>query len=118
MPTMAPTAIGPAIVDVIQPKKDTLSLPPESRKRLEKSGFDLSKGYPYRPAKPLYLQDVQKIRDYHCEHIDPGARADPTKRALFSAAEKVTDMTAHIGTETVGLQLKNLTDQQKDELGP
>lgn len=26
-------------------------------------------------------------------------------------------MTKHIGTEIVGLQLKNLTDQQKDELG-
>ncbi len=114
---MAPTAIDPVIVDVIQPKKDTLGLPSESRKRLEKSGVDLSNGYPYRPAKPLYLQDVQKIRDYHREHVDPGARADPEKRALFSAAEKVIDLTAHIGTEIVGLQLKDLTDRQKDELG-
>ena len=114
---MAPTAIDPVIVDVVQQKKDTLNLPPESRKRLEKSGVDLSNGYPYRPAKPLYLQDVQKIRDYHREHSDPGARADPAKRALFSAAEKVIDLTAHIGTEIVGLQLRNLTDQQKDELG-
>ena len=114
---MAPTAIDPVIVDVVQQKKDTLNLPPESRKRLEKSGVDLSNGYPYRPAKPLYLQDVQKIRDYHREHLDPGARADPAKRALFSAAEKVIDLTAHIGTEIVGLQLKDLTDQQKDELG-
>lgn len=114
---MAPTAIDPVIVDVVQPKKDTLNLPPESRKRLERSGVDLSNGYPYRPAKPLYLQDVQKIRDYHREHIDPGTRGDPAKRALFSAAEKVIDLTAHIGTEIVGLQLKDLTDQQKDELG-
>ena len=114
---MAPTAIDPVIVDVVQPKKDTLNLPPESRKRLENSGVDLSNGYPYRPAKPLYVQDVQKIRDYHREHVDPGARADPAKRALFSAAEKVIDLTAHIGTEIVGLQLKDLTDQQKDELG-
>ena len=114
---MAPTAIDPVIIDVIQPKKDTLNLPPESRKRLEKSNVDLSNGYPYRPAKPLYLQDVQKIRDYHREHVDPGARADPAKRALFSAAEKVIDLTTHIGTEIVGLQLKDLTNQQKDELG-
>lgn len=114
---MAPTAIDPVIVDVVQPKKDTLNLPPESRKRLEKAGIDLSNGYPYRPAKPLYLQDVQKIRDYHREHADAGARADPAKRALLSAAEKVIDLTAHIGTEIVGLQLKDLTDQQKDELG-
>ena len=114
---MTSTAIDPAIIDVIQPKKDTLELPPESRKRLEKAGVDLSNGYPYRPAKPLYLQDVQKIRDYHREHVEPGARADPAKDALFSAAEKVTDLTAHIGTEIVGLQLKDLSDQQKDELG-
>ncbi|CAF9921451.1 MAG: hypothetical protein ALECFALPRED_001805 [Alectoria fallacina] len=114
---MAPTAIDPVIVDVVQPKKDTLNLPAPSRKRFEKAGIDLSDGYPYRPAKPLYLQDVLKIRDYHREHVDPGARADPAKRALFSAAEKVVDLTAHIGTEIVGLQLKDLTDQQKDELG-
>ena len=114
---MAPTAIDPVIVDVVQPKKDTLNLPTESRKRLEKAGIDLSNGYPYRPAKPLYLQDVHKIRDYHREHADAGARADPAKRALLSAAEKVIDLTSHIGTEIVGLQLKDLTDQQKDELG-
>ena len=110
-------AIDPVIVDVVQPKKDTLNLPVESRKRLEKAGIDLSNGYPYRPAKPLYLQDVQKIRDTYREHIDPGARADRSKNALFSAAEKVIDLTAHIGTEIVGLQLKDLTDEQKDELG-
>lgn len=114
---MAPTAIDPIIVDVVQPKKDTLNLPNESRKRLEKAEIDLSNGYPYRPAKPLYLQDVRKIRDYHREHVDPGARADPAKRALLSAAEQVIDLTAHIGTEIVGLQLKDLTNQQKDELG-
>lgn len=100
---MAPTAIDPVILDIFQPKKDTLNLPDGSRKRLEKAGIDLSNGYPYRPAKPLYLQDVQKIRDYHREHIDPGARADPSKRALLSAAKQVIDLTAHIGTEIVGL---------------
>lgn len=114
---MAPTAIDPVIVDVVQPKKDTLNLPPESRKRLEKSGIDLSNGYPYRPARPLYLQDVKKIRNYQRDYVDPGARADPAKRALFSAAEKVIDLTSHIGTEIVGLQLTDLTDQQRDELG-
>lgn len=114
---MAPTAIDPTIIDVIQPKKDNLNLPPESRKRLEKAGIDLSGGYPYRPAKPLYLQDVQKIRENYREHHDPGARADPAKSALFGAAEKVIDLTTHIGTEIVGLQLKDLTDRQKDELG-
>lgn len=114
---MVPTAIDPVILDVMQPKKDTVNLPNESRKRLEKAGINLSNGYPYRPAKPLYLQNIQKIRDYHREYIEPGAKTDPSKSSLFSAAEKVIDLTTHIGTEIVGLQLKDLTDQQKDELG-
>ena len=50
------------------------------------------------------------------EHIDPGSRADPSKRALLSAATKVVHLTAHIGTELHGLQLAQLSDQQKDEL--
>jgi hypothetical protein len=103
--------------DTVQPKKDTLGLPAASRKRLEKAGIDLSNGYPYRPAKPLYLDDVYKIRDYDREFVDPGSRADPEKKALFGAAKEIIHLTAHIGTEIVGLQLKDLTAQQKDELG-
>ncbi|KAL9087502.1 MAG: hypothetical protein Q9165_006613 [Trypethelium subeluteriae] len=114
---MAPIAIDPAIKDVVEPKKDTLGLPETSRARLEKAGIDLSNGYPYRPLKPLYLDDVYNVRNKERPHVDPGSRADPKKKALFSAAEKVIDLTAHIGTEIVGLQLKDLTDQQKDELG-
>ena len=103
--------------DTVQPRKDSLGLPEPARKRLEKAGIDLSAGYPYRPAKPLYLDDVYKIRDYDREHIDPGSRADPEKKALFGAAKEIIHLTSHIGTEIVGLQLKDLTDQQKDELG-
>jgi hypothetical protein len=103
--------------DTVQPQKDSLALPEPARKRLEKAGIDLSTGYPYRPAKPLYLDDVYRIRDYDREHIDPGARADREKKALFGAAKEVIHLTSHIGTEIVGLQLKDLTDQQKDELG-
>jgi len=119
--TMAPIAIPVhehiQEKDTVQPRKDSLGLPEPARKRLEKAGIDLSAGYPYRPAKPLYLDDVYKIRDYDREHIDPGTRADPEKQALFSAAKEVIHLTSHIGTEIVGLQLKDLTDQQKDELG-
>ena len=114
---MAPVAIDPVITDTIQPKKDTLGTPPASLARLQKSGIDLSHGYPYRPAKPLYVQDVQKIRSKPREYNDPGRRADPNKASLFSAAKEVTHLTSHIGTEIVGLQLKDLTDVQKDELG-
>ena len=113
---MAPSAIIPEITDVAQPKKDTLPLPPTARARFEKAGVDLSEGYPYRPARPLYLDDAYKIRDYDRPFVDPGSRADPEKKALFGAAKEVIHLTRHIGTEVVGLQLKDLTDQQRDEL--
>lgn len=114
---MAPAAIDPRIVDVAEPRKETLPLPSNARERLEKAGIDLSAGYPYRPARPLYVDDVYNIRNYDRPHIDPGSRADPEKKALLSAAKEVIHLTKHIGTEIVGLQLKDLNDKQKDELG-
>ncbi|KUI61325.1 hypothetical protein VP1G_08479 [Cytospora mali] len=113
---MAPAPIVPEIVDFVEPVKDTLGLPEVTANRLKKAGIDLSNGYPYRPSRPLYLDDVYKIRNLERPHHDPGARADKEKKALLSAATKVTDLTAHIGTELEGIQLKDLTDQQKDEL--
>lgn len=113
---MAPAPIDERITDVAPPTKDTLGLPEPALARLQKAGIDLSNGYPYRPSRPLYLDDVYKIRSTEWKHDDAGARADKSKSALFSAATKVTDLTAHIGTEIEGLQLKDLTDQQKDEL--
>ncbi|KAH8588373.1 alpha-ketoglutarate-dependent taurine dioxygenase [Bisporella sp. PMI_857] len=119
---MAPSAtetalpILPTIKDYVVQKKDTLALPESARARLEKAGIDLSNGYPERPAKPLYLDDAYSIRNIEREHVEPGARADKSKSALFSAAKEVINLTNHIGTEIVGLQLKDLTDQQKDEL--
>lgn len=115
--TMAPAPIDPRIIDVAVPGKDTLGLPEPARKRLEKAGIDLSDGYPYRPSRPLYIDDVYNIRDYDRPHVDPGSRADPEKNVLLSAAKEVIPLTRHIGTEIIGLQLKDLTDQQKDELG-
>lgn len=105
-------------MDVAPPKKDTLGLPGPSRERLEKAGIDLTT-YPYRPARPLYLDDAYAIRNEPWEHIDAGARAaktNPSKSSLLDAATKVTHLTSHIGTEIEGLQLKDLTDAQRDEL--
>lgn len=114
---MAPSVTYPEIQDVVERKKDSLGLPAETRKRLEKADIDLTTGYPYHPPRPLYLQDVYNIRNTERAHVDPGSRADASKKALFAAATKVTDLTTHIGTEIEGLQLKDLTDTQKDELG-
>ncbi|KAF7549649.1 hypothetical protein G7Z17_g6256 [Cylindrodendrum hubeiense] len=113
---MAPAPIDPSITDVAEPRKDSLKLPELARKRLEKAGVDLSQGYPYRPSRPLFLQDVYKIRDQPWDYVEAGARADKSKKNLFSAATKVTDLTSHIGTEIEGLQLKDLTNVQRDEL--
>lgn len=113
---MAPAPIDERIKEYAEPKKDTLGLPEPALARLKKAGVDLSEGYPYRPSRPLYLQDVYQIRGEEWKHEDAGARADKSKSALLSAATKVTDLTAHIGTEIEGLQLKDLTSQQRDEL--
>ncbi|TVY16179.1 putative alpha-ketoglutarate-dependent sulfonate dioxygenase [Lachnellula arida] len=112
-----PQPIDSRIKDVVIQKKDTLALPAAARARLEKAGIDLSNGYPERPAKPLFLDDAYNIRNEDREHVEAGARADKSKSALFSAAKEVIDLTRHIGTEIVGLQLKDLTSQQRDELG-
>ncbi|WVR03028.1 hypothetical protein IAU60_000017 [Kwoniella sp. DSM 27419] len=92
-------------------------LPPDNTlRRYQKAGIDLSNGYPYFPPKPEFVQEVTKIREDLREYVDPGTRADPEKKALFGAAKEVKDLTTWIGTEIIGLQLKDLTDQQKDEL--
>lgn len=112
---MAPAPIDASILDTAEPRKDNLPLPGPTRERLLKAGIDISK-YPYRPARPLYLQDVYKIRSEDRFYEDAGARADKSKKNLLSAATKVTDLTTHIGTEIEGLQLKDLTPVQRDEL--
>ena len=55
--------------------------------------------------------------DLPSDHVDPGTRASPGKRALLDACSSVTDLTAHIGTELLGVQIANLTPQQLDDLG-
>ncbi|GEQ68644.1 hypothetical protein JCM33374_g2312 [Metschnikowia sp. JCM 33374] len=94
-------------------------LPAPARKRLDKYGIDLSKGYPKVPERaqiPTYLDEAYAIRSTEYAYIERGKNADKQKRALFGAAKEVRHLTAHIGTEIVGLQLSDLTDTQKDEL--
>ena len=64
---------------------------------------------PYFPVvswEPLQELDV----------TDRGLFADPEKKALFSAAKKVQHLTPAIGTEITGIDLRQLTPAQKDEL--
>ncbi|KAM9921826.1 hypothetical protein OXX59_006241 [Metschnikowia pulcherrima] len=94
-------------------------LPEPARKRFEKHGIDLSKGYPKVPERneiPTFLDEAYEIRNKEYPYIERGKNADPEKKALFGAAKEVNNLTAHIGTEIVGLQLSELNDKQKDEL--
>ncbi|SGZ48883.1 CIC11C00000003918 [Sungouiella intermedia] len=94
-------------------------LPAPARKRLEKYNIDLSKGYPKVPESkdiPKFVDEAFEIRNEEFPYIERGKNADPEKKALFGAAKEVRNLTKHIGTEIIGLQLSDLNDQQKDEL--
>lgn len=94
-------------------------IPAPTRKRLDKYGIDLSKGYPKIPEKdkiPIFVDEACAIRNKEYPYVERGKYADPEKKTLFGAAKEVNDLTAHIGTEIVGLQLADLNDKQKDEL--
>jgi sulfonate dioxygenase len=47
---------------------------------------------------------------------DRGLSADPAKKSLFGAAQKVKHLTPVIGTEITGIDLRQLSSGQKDEL--
>lgn len=93
-------------------------LPAPTRARFEKYGIDLSQGYPRRPETiPLFLDDAYKIRNrVNPNYVERGVKADPEKKALFGAAEKIVHLTKYIGTEIIGLQLQDLNSKQLDEL--
>ncbi|KJA26229.1 hypothetical protein HYPSUDRAFT_133277 [Hypholoma sublateritium FD-334 SS-4] len=48
--------------------------------------------------------------------VDRGQFADPSKANLLGSASKVKHLTPSIGTEILGIDLRQLTDAQKDEL--
>ncbi|WVQ82940.1 hypothetical protein IAT38_005076 [Cryptococcus sp. DSM 104549] len=100
----------------LQSKPDIVLPPDNTLRRYLKAGIDLSNGYPYFPPKPEFVQEVEGIRKDLREYVDPGTRADPEKKALFGAAKEVKNLSTWIGTEIVGLQLKDLNDKQRDEL--
>lgn len=94
-------------------------LPEPARKRFDKYGIDLSNGYPKVPENkdiPKFVDEAYEIRNKEFPYIERGKNADPEKKALFGSAKKVRNLTKHIGTEIIGLQLADLNDKQKDEL--
>lgn len=94
-------------------------LPESTKKRLEDDNIEISQGYPEIPPSeniPIYVDEVLKIRSFETPYDDRAKNADPEKKALFGAAKEVIHLTKNIGTEIVGLQLVDLTDEQKNEL--
>jgi sulfonate dioxygenase len=48
--------------------------------------------------------------------LDRGLFADPSKTSLLGTAQKVEHLTPAVGTEILGVDLRNLSETQKDEL--
>ncbi|KAF5314818.1 hypothetical protein D9758_012152 [Tetrapyrgos nigripes] len=78
-------------------------------------GDDGDTSYKYAEFKPSFpnlswppLEEIQVT--------ERGLHADPEKKALFSAAKKVRHYTPVIGTELDGIDLRQLSEAQKDEL--
>ncbi|KAG8212963.1 hypothetical protein J3R82DRAFT_11329 [Butyriboletus roseoflavus] len=83
----------------------------------------------YSPTADSAVDDTYEYAAYKASEIetiweplkeievtDRGQFADPEKKALFSAAKKVQHLTPAIGTEITGIDLRQLTFAQKDEL--
>jgi len=71
--------------------------------------------YKYADFKPSFPNVAyEPLKEQHV--VDRGAFADPAKASLFGAAGKVKHLTPAIGTEIEGIDLRQLSDTQKDEL--
>ncbi|KAF8313571.1 TauD-domain-containing protein [Clavulina sp. PMI_390] len=111
VPPVALTDSSTVILPVVE-KLETLSfnpfysnIPPQE----ENDSYEHAK---YKPVWPKV--DWEPLTEF--THVDVGLRADPEKKSLFSAASKVDHLTPAIGTKLEGLDLRHLTDAQKDEL--
>ncbi|KAI0067302.1 alpha-ketoglutarate-dependent sulfonate dioxygenase [Artomyces pyxidatus] len=71
--------------------------------------------YKYSNYKPTF-PDITWEPLGEVEVTDRGLHADPEKQSLLSAASKTITLTPAIGTEIHGIDLRQLTDRQKDEL--
>ncbi|KIJ52339.1 hypothetical protein M422DRAFT_222841 [Sphaerobolus stellatus SS14] len=76
---------------------------------------DGDESYEYAKYKPSFPKvNWEPLKEQPI--TERGLAADPEKKALLSAATKVKQLTPNIGVEIHGLDLRQLSDQQKDEL--
>jgi sulfonate dioxygenase len=70
----------------------------------------------YPDYLPMY-DPLEKVKDLGpFEHHDPGHRADSKLTHLLGSAERVMQLSPHVGTEIVGVQLSQLSPSGLDEL--
>lgn len=79
-------------------------------------GDDGDETYPFAQFKPSF-PDLSWEPLKEVAVSERGLYADPSKKGLLSAATKVKHFTPVIGTELSGIDLRQLSDSQKDELG-
>ncbi|KAI3607882.1 alpha-ketoglutarate-dependent taurine dioxygenase [Moniliophthora roreri] len=111
---MAPVATTKeAEADSVQKSKDNLKVfnPFYS----PSTGDDGDTSYKYAEFKP-YFPDLSWPPLEEQQVTDRGLSADPEKKSLLNAAQKVRHLTPVIGTELLGVDLRQLSNSQKDEL--
>lgn len=81
----------------------------------DSSADDKDDNYPYAQYKPKF-PDVHWAPLEEFPVTDRGLRADPSKKNLLSAATKIKHLTPAIGTILKGVDLRQLSEAQKDEL--
>lgn len=69
-----------------------------------------------RPCCQPHFPNVSWAPLQEVKVVERGLHADSAKRGLLSAASKVVHLTPAIGTELHGIDLRQLSDSQKDEL--
>ncbi|KAG6865785.1 hypothetical protein C0991_011777 [Blastosporella zonata] len=106
-----------------------LQAPEEAQQKADEQVFNPF----YSPSIKDDGDDTYKFSDYKAGHLpifpkltwetlteiqvtERGLLADPSKQSLFSAAKKIRHLTPAIGTEILGIDLRQLSDSQKDEL--
>lgn len=72
--------------------------------------------YEFSHYKPTWPQVDWEPLPGNIPSLDVGLRADKEMKALLSAASKVDTLSPAIGTRIEGIDLRNLSDVQKDEL--
>ncbi|KZT61064.1 TauD-domain-containing protein [Calocera cornea HHB12733] len=87
----------------------TEAKPVPAHKNFDKSSYDYKE---FLPTWPKYNYDPHVELDVK----DKGFLADPEMKALLGAATKRDDMTPTIGTTLEGIDIRQLSDEQKNEL--